>query len=406
MTSEPTGRGDAEVPLSSAVAAIWADVLGRGHVDVHDDFFDLGGHSLLATQIMSRVRSALGLEVPVRALFDHPTVAGLVDWIAQTSGRVQVVHPAPEIVPVERDRSIPLSASQARMFFLHELEPDSAAYSIPDAVRLTGPLDANALAAALDDLVQRHEGLRTTFELEDGRPVQRVAPVAQPLLEIVDRRSVPASDRMAVVVEEMERAAEHPFHLDELPLIRCILYVLDENEHVLFVNMHHIIGDQWSLGVIGRDLEAFYNERRAGRAPSLDSRGASVADYLNWHRGWTESPRDRRAARLLATAAGRLPDGRPPLRSSAALGSEWPWGNAHDPVPRRSAAGGRPALLAVTGCRRSWCSSPRSMSSSIATPALTTSSIGAPIANRNHLESEIFGRHLRQLRRVAYGPLG
>ena len=296
-------------------------------------------------------------------------------------------EPAPVIVPVERNRSIPASAAQARMFFLHQLEPESAAYSIPDAVRLIGPLDTDALAAAFDDLVQRHEGLRTTFALEDGHPVQRVAPAAHVTLQRVDRRSVPACDRMAVVVEEIERAAEQPFRLDELPLMRCVLYVLDDNDHVLFVNVHHIVTDQWSGGVIGRDFETFYKERHAGRGPSLVGPGPSVTDYLVWHRGWSENgPIDAQLAywrqQLANCPTVDLPFDR----------------------PRPSVRSGRGAMLTIPFPDRLRLEVDRLCARHRVSPFMVLLAtldvlvhrysgtddivVGAPIANRNHLESE------------------
>ena len=289
LTGRVRSRRRAQNPLQAQLVEIWAEVLGQPDVGIDDDFFDLGGHSLLATQIVSRVRAGVGVELPLRAMFDHPTVAGMAEQIGLLDAGVGSELLLPEIAPVGRDRPLPLSAAQERMWFIHELQPESAAYNMAGAIRLRGQLDVDALAGAFDDLVARHEGLRTTFPLVDGEPVQLIVPEAFSALEVLDRRSVPPSHRMALIAEELHEAAQRPFRLDELPLARCVLYVVDDNDHVLFSNMHHIIGDQWSFGLLSRDLSACYNARLAGQEPLLPPLAIQFGDYVQWHRGWIES---------------------------------------------------------------------------------------------------------------------
>jgi amino acid adenylation domain-containing protein len=273
--------------LEASVLGIWAEVLGRTDFGVDDDYFDLGGHSLLATQIASRIRVRLGVAVPVHILFAHPTVAGLAGWI-ETARTRSGLEP-PSIVASDRGAPLRLSASQERMWFLNELRPNSAAYNIIDAVRLRGELDVAALAAAIDDLVNRHEGLRTRFPVENGRAVQEILPHAHVDLEVLDRRSAPSVEGLGRILPELRLACQRPFRLDELPLMRWQLYVLADHDHVLFVNMHHIIGDQWTFGVLRRELAACYNARRAGREPALAPLEVQFGDYVQWHRGWLES---------------------------------------------------------------------------------------------------------------------
>ena len=282
-------RRQPETPLQAQLVDIWAEVLGQPDVGIDDDFFDLGGHSLLATQIVSRVRAGVGVELPLRAVFDHPTVGGMAEQIGSVDAGLGSALSFPEIVPVDRGGPLPLSASQERMRFIYELNPESAAYNMAGAIRLRGQLDVEALQEAYDDLVARHEALRTTFPIVDGVPVQRIEPHGSIELAVLDRRSLPPSQRMARVAEEMRATARRPFRLEELPLVRCALFVLDDDDHLLFSNMHHIIGDQWSFGVLSRDLTTFYNARLAGRESPLAPLDIQFGDYVQWHRDWIAS---------------------------------------------------------------------------------------------------------------------
>ncbi len=275
-------------PLQARLVTIWTEVLGEQPIGIHDDFFELGGHSLLATRIASRIRATLGVDVPVRVIFDHPTVATLADHL-DAGGTPALSASRPDIIPVGRDRPLPLSMSQERMRFLYDLQPESAAYNMAGAIRLRGALDRGALDAAINDVVARHEGLRTTFPIEGGRQVQRIEPVAEVDVEVLDRRSLPTGDRLEAVIEEMRTATRRPFRLDQLPLARFVLYQVEDDEHLLYVNVHHIIGDQWSFGVLSRDLSACYNARRAGTVPELAPLAIQFADYAQWHRSWIES---------------------------------------------------------------------------------------------------------------------
>ncbi|HVR96499.1 MAG TPA: amino acid adenylation domain-containing protein, partial [Thermoanaerobaculia bacterium] len=265
-----------EAPLDlveELLAGIWAEVLGLDRVGIDEDFFALGGHSLLATQVVSRVRTALGAELPLRQLFESPTVAGLALAVRESQGGTQ----APPIVPVSRDGDLPLSFAQQRLWFLDQLEPGSAAYNIPLAVRLSGELSAGALAEVFAGIVRRHEALRTTFTAREGRPVQVIGP-PRVELPVVDLSHVSEQEALRLAREEARR----PFDLQRGPLLRLALLRLGDREHVLLLTLHHIVSDGWSMGVLLREIAALY----AGAV--LPELPVQYADFAVWQRRWLE----------------------------------------------------------------------------------------------------------------------
>ncbi|HEY0781559.1 MAG TPA: amino acid adenylation domain-containing protein, partial [Thermoanaerobaculia bacterium] len=237
------------------LAAIWAEVLrfASGALPARDDdFFDLGGHSLLATQVVSRVRDAFGVELPVRALFEAPTIASLAARIEASGASGAEVGPPLTARP--RTGPLPLSFAQQRLWFLDQLEPASATYNLPVAVRLAGSLDRAALAAACAGVVSRHEALRTTFGLAaDGQPEQRIAPGANvPPLPLVDLSALPRPD--AEEARLTAALARLPFDLARGPLFRPVLLAAGPAEHTLVAAMHHIVSDGWSMGILVREV--------------------------------------------------------------------------------------------------------------------------------------------------------
>ena len=177
-------------PLEEIISGIWADVLRAQAVGTQQDFFELGGHSLLATQVISRVREAFNVEVPLKAMFERPTVAGLAEAVEREK-RAGRTAEAPPIVAVSRDRELPLSFAQQRLWFIHQLEPDSAAYNVPIAVRLKGDLNIPALRQSVNDILERHEVLRTKFATRDGRPIQVIEEAAEvdlPVWDVTDQQ--------------------------------------------------------------------------------------------------------------------------------------------------------------------------------------------------------------------------
>ncbi|MFC4047984.1 AMP-binding protein, partial [Dactylosporangium siamense] len=229
-SARPEATGEFVAPRTPAeelLSGIWADVLGVERVGVHDNFFDLGGHSLLATRVASRVRTVFGVEVPVAALFDTPTVAGLARVVE--AGAPGVV--APPIVPVGRDRALPLSFAQQRLWFLAQLEPDSIEYNTPMPIRMTGELDVWALTSALAGLVARHEVLRTRLVADaDGTPFQVIDPPAQPALPLIDLSA--EDDPAAAARAWLDADAAVPFDLAAGPMLRATLLRLGRREHV------------------------------------------------------------------------------------------------------------------------------------------------------------------------------
>ncbi|MFJ4184419.1 non-ribosomal peptide synthase/polyketide synthase [Kitasatospora sp. NPDC089509] len=299
LTAEPAGRAP-RTAREARLVALFAELLGAPEVSVDDDFFALGGHSLLATRLVSRVRTVLGVELPVRDLFEAPTVAALAERLERAEGARR------PLLRAERPEAVPVSSAQRRLWFLNGLGAGGA-YHMPLAVRLSGPLDTAALAAALGDVSARHESLRTVFtEGPDGLPYQVVRAAA----------AVPLPVRPATedgLAAALRAEAARPFDLAaELPL-RAALFALAAEEHVLQLTLHHISGDGWSLAPLAADVSAAYAARRAGLAPQWDELPVQYADFALWQRellGREEDP-DSLLGRQLAhwrTALQGLPE--------------------------------------------------------------------------------------------------
>jgi hypothetical protein len=276
-----------EGEVETLLAAIWAEVLHVERVGRHDDFFALGGHSLLAVQVVSRVRHVLEVEVALAELFREPRLADFARVLAMVRGAV-----LPPMTPVERDaqgvpREVPaLSFAQERLWFLEQLGSVGAAYHISWGLRLRGQLDAAALQRALDQLVARHEALRTTFAQVDGVAQQVIAPAAQRAFALVthDLRGEPDGGAMLRQVAGSE--AEAAFDLARGPLIRGRLLRLADDEHALLVTMHHIVTDGWSMGVFLRELSVLYAAFTRGEPDPLPPLRVQYADYAVWQRAW------------------------------------------------------------------------------------------------------------------------
>ncbi len=272
-------------PVEEAIASAWSDVLGVGRVGPDDHFFALGGHSLLATRVVSRLRDALGLEVPVRLLFEAPTVAGL-------AGRIEGLRlearrrTLPPIRPVPRDgsRPLPLSFSQQALWYLEQVAPGEPTFHVTAAARVLGPLDLDALRRAFNEIVRRHEALRTSFPTLEGRPSMAIAPIPELDVPLDDLSGRPAPAR----AEECERLAgieaRSPFDLARGPLIRARVIRLGALEHAVLLTIHHIVTDGWSIGVAAAELSAIYDAFRRGRPSPLPELAIQYADYAAWQR--------------------------------------------------------------------------------------------------------------------------
>ncbi|NVJ26526.1 amino acid adenylation domain-containing protein, partial [Myxococcus sp. AM011] len=277
------GAEGPRTPWEEKLAALWKELLRLEHVGVHDDFFELGGHSLLATRLVSRIRSTFQVELPLRALFESSTLSALAARLESSLKAGQGVW-LPPLTRAPRTDGLPLSFAQQRLWFLHQLEPGSVVYNIPGALRLTGVLDSTALQHALRELVRRHESLRTCFPSANGQPSQHIhepAPFALPVVDLSSRE-----DREAEVRRLAEEEAHTPFALERGPLLRASLLRLGEHEHVLLLNMHHIVSDGWSMDVLVREMAALYKASCAGQPSPLPELPVQYADYSVWQRSW------------------------------------------------------------------------------------------------------------------------
>ncbi|WP_342374022.1 non-ribosomal peptide synthase/polyketide synthase [Myxococcus stipitatus] len=283
-------------PAEQQIADIFEDLLKVERVGLDDSFFELGGHSLLATQAVSRIYETFGVELPLRDIFEAPTVALLAALVAKQAGLVIPEQPAeettepaaPRIPPVSRTEALPLSFSQQRLWFLDQLEPGSATYNIPAVVRMEGALHLAALERSFNALVQRHESLRTTLHEEASGPVQVIASTLAVPLTAVELTHLPESERHEQMLRLAREEASRPFDLTRGPLLRTTLLRLGEREHVLLLNMHHVVSDGWSLGVLIREMATLYEGFLSGRDVELPALPIQYADYASWQRGWLQ----------------------------------------------------------------------------------------------------------------------
>ena len=276
--------------MEELLSGIWSDVLGVKQVGVDDSFFDLGGHSLLATQIMSRVRTALRAEVPLRALFEARTVGKLaesVEAILNAKERIRIGDES-SITRVSRNGSLPLSFAQQRLWFLEQLFPDSAMYNCPAAVRVIGALEVPALERAVSEIVRRHESLRTSFPTVGGQPVQSIAPPRLTALDVIDLSGSGEKERGDQLTRLIADEAARRFDIEAGPLFRACLIRLKDREHVFLLNMHHIISDGWSVGIFIREMAALYEAFSSNRPSPLSDLPIQYADFACWQRQWMQ----------------------------------------------------------------------------------------------------------------------
>ncbi len=294
----PGGRQDEDrrprTPVEEVVAAIWCDVLELAEVRLGESFFDLGGHSLLATRVSSRLRAAFGVELPLRDLFERPTIGGIADRVEEARRLADGDESRTPAPPITRESHnppngpAPLSFAQQRLWFLDQMEPGGSAYNIPFGILLEGPLNAGLLLAVLGEIVRRHEALRTRFEARGGDPVQVIDPPRSLALPIIDLGALPHAPAGTETLRLAEAVGALPFDLARGPLLHAILLRLSPARHALLASMHHIVSDEWSMRVLLREVVVLYKAFGHGLPSPLSELPVQYADYAVWQRRWLE----------------------------------------------------------------------------------------------------------------------
>ncbi|HEX6904704.1 MAG TPA: amino acid adenylation domain-containing protein [Thermoanaerobaculia bacterium] len=384
------GGSGADAPVTLAgelLAGLFADLLGRERVGADESFFELGGHSLLATQLVSRVRAVFGVELPLAAVFERPTPAALAELLDAARRAPASPDGEPRLVR-EPGAAAPLSFAQRRLWFLHQLEPDDA-YHVPGALRFRGPLREDVLERTLEEVVRRHEALRTVFGPGDGEPVQTVLPPAGPrLLPVADLSALPAAAREAEAARLLRLEADRAFDLSRGPLIRLLLLRLSSAERLLSLVVHHIVSDAWSTGVLLREMSVLYAAFAAGRPSPLPELPVQYPDFARWQRRWLSGERlEREVAhwrRALASAPEslELPYDRPPGAAAGTRGgcrpAELPAG-LYGPLVALARREGWTAFMALFAGFQALLARYSGQTDVV---------VGSPIANRNRLELE------------------
>ena len=310
------GSGALLTPTEEVLAALWSDLLGVERIGAEESFFAQGGHSLLAMRAAARVRTAFGVDLPVRVLFESPTVRAVAAFLDEErrSG------PGPTVPPLgstPRPEALPLSFAQQRLWFLHQLEPDSPSYNDLAVLALEGRLDVAALRCAQSEVVRRHEVLRTSYPLLDDRPVQRIEPWAPVPLPVVDLSALEAGPRQSEIRRHVAEEARRPFDLLEASVLRTVLLRLAAEEHALLFSLHHIASDAWSGALLVREITAVYDAVRQGRPSPLPELLLQYADFAVWQQRWFQGAVLEQHLDYWRKALGgsppalRLPTGRP-----------------------------------------------------------------------------------------------
>ncbi|MEW6735520.1 MAG: condensation domain-containing protein, partial [Acidobacteriota bacterium] len=271
--------------IEKRIAKIWQELLGIDQVGIYDNFLELGGHSLLATQVISRLRTGFQVELPLRSLFESPTVAGLANSI-EAARLLEQSLTASSMRPIARDGELPLSFAQQRLWFLDQLVPGNPFYNVPAAVRLEGSLNVKALEESLAEILHRHEALRTSFISVEGRPVQVISPSQSLILPLIDLQCLSETNRESEVLRLIDEEAKRPFDLTRAPLLRAALLYLAVDHYVLLITMHHIVSDGWSMGIFVREVLALYEAFVTAKPPTLPELPIQYADFAYWQRQW------------------------------------------------------------------------------------------------------------------------
>jgi amino acid adenylation domain-containing protein len=282
MRSE-TDYTSPQTEMQKAIAEIWMQILDRQQIGIEENFFELGGHSLLATQVISQLRTKFKVELPLRDLFEAPTISEFskrVETAIETKSKLTSLP----LKPVSKEIELPLSFSQQRLWILDRLEPDSPAYNVSISISLQGCLNLKALQQSIDRIVRRHEILRTSFVLKNGRSIQEIASTLQVSIEIVDLQNIPATEIQTEIKRWEQKNVRQPFDLTKPPLLRLTLLKLNSAKHLLLVTMHHIISDAWSAGIFIREVSQLYEAFVDNKPSPLPELPIQYADFAVWQK--------------------------------------------------------------------------------------------------------------------------
>ncbi|MEB3260244.1 MAG: amino acid adenylation domain-containing protein [Cyanobacteriota bacterium] len=271
-----------ETPTERTLAALWSELLERNEIGAADDFFALGGHSLIAARLMARLQVLHGVDLPLRTVFDHSSLAALARHIETLTPLSRDRGPLPALTAQPHGGELPLSLPQRRLWFLSQLPGANLAYTMPIVVELTGPLPVEALTTSFNALITRHESLRTGFRLGEEGPLQVIHPPRPFALDQRDLRDVDGEAPRQDVIREVEALLHEPFDLSQPPLLRVHLLRVAEDRHLLVLLIHHIVADGWSLGVLERELSALYTAALRGEPSPLPPLPVQYADFSRW----------------------------------------------------------------------------------------------------------------------------
>jgi len=280
-------------PMEQALHQFWCELLEFTTIDRHANFFDLGGHSLLAMRLTSRIRDQLHEPISVRTIFEHPTIAQLatlldsqIDLAKHSRHDSNAPSKRPALQAIDRNQALPLSYAQEQLWFLDQLEGQTANYNMPFALQLTGHLDATALQTSLNQLIGRHEILRTHFQFDDDQLTQHIIACLKLHIKDTDLRHQTSDIQQHHVESIADQEAKQPFDLQQGPLIRAQLLQLHHDKYIFLITMHHIICDAWSIDIFTQELATFYNSQRNTRIAKLSPLAIQYADYAYWQRQW------------------------------------------------------------------------------------------------------------------------
>ncbi|OSX98878.1 non-ribosomal peptide synthetase [Bacillus mycoides] len=374
-------------PVEELIVSVWGQVLGIKNISVQDSFFEIGGHSLLATQVVSRLQEIFQIELPVRELFEYATVESLAKRLDQLR-KEDRKREIPPLMPMERGETIPLSYAQQRLWFIDQFTPNSALYNMPMVCRLTGSWLPEALEKGWNQLIERHESLRTVFHEVNGQPVQQIEPYAFRSIPKTDLTMLSPEDREEEVKRLIQQETEVPFDLTEGPLIRTSILQVGEEEWILLCTLHHIISDGWSMGVLLEEWMAFYEKATDGKIAELEPLPVQYADFAQWQKGWLKAEvLDQQLQYWREELSGELPVLQLPMdRPRPAIqthhGSTYTLvlpSTLHDKLNEFSRQEGATLFMTLLAAYQSFLSRYTGQEDIL---------VGSPIANRNYREIE------------------